>query len=258
MVGPGVNDRLLQPAELENAAVEDEPVARNQPLGVRRLERADRHAAVHDPHRLLGVNRPHVAPEPAGHPPARGCRTSPCSSRFAAKSSAGRLPARARTHPPARPGRRPARRGRRRNPPAPARPSGPPCGRGRRPASTFCSPAHAMLTNCWQTTSSGARIMRSGSTRPARAARAVMIAPASSAGVAASNSPREPAPRRWPDRPTRCTHRATPPGSPTWTVTSAVPMSTPSSRLVLVTTARSSPARSAFSISRRLAASRAE
>ena len=37
-------------------------------------------------------------------------------------------------------------------------------------------------------------------------------APASSAGVAASIRPREAAPRRWPDRPTRCRHRATPPG----------------------------------------------
>ena len=92
--------------------------------------------------------------------------------------------------------------------------------------------------------------MLSGSTRPAWAARAVITAPASSAGVAASNSPRDPAHRRCPARPTRCTHRATPPGRPTCTVRSAVPMSTPSSRLVLVTTARISPHRSAASIAR--------
>ena len=92
MVGPGVNDRPLQPAELEHAAVEDEPIARNQPLGVRRLERADRHAAVHDPRRLLGMNRAHVAAEPAGRPPAADAEPAlalPDSRRSPARAAPG-------------------------------------------------------------------------------------------------------------------------------------------------------------------------
>ena len=95
------------------------------------------------------------------------------------------------------------------------------------------------------------RRTRSGSTRPARAARAVIAAPMQLGGRSPPAAARAtPCPGRWPDRPTRCTHRATPPGRPTWTVRSAVPMSTPSSRLVLVTTARTSPDRSPASIAR--------
>ena len=95
--------------------------------------------------------------------------------------------------------------------------------------------------SCWQSDVErrGDRPQRLDPPRPA--ASAVTTAPASSAGVAARISPREAAPTRCPDRPTRWRHRETPPGRPTWTVRSAVPMSTPSSRLVLVTTALSSP-----------------
>ncbi len=78
-----------------------------------------------------------------------------------------------------------------------------------------CSPKLAMPINCWQRTSSGARIIPSGSTRPSREAWAVIAAPAKSAGVAARSRPCETASRRWPARPTRCKQRATPPGEPT-------------------------------------------
>ena len=100
--------------------------------------------------------------------------------------------------------------------------------------------------------------MRSGSTRPARAALAVMTAPDQLGGRRRQQQPARLAPRRWPERPTRCTQRDTPPGSPIWTARSAVPISTPSSRLVLVTTARTCPDRSADSIARRRPASSAE
>ena len=60
-----------------------------------------------------------------------------------------------------------------------------------------------------------------------------------------------------PARPAARTARRRPAG-PTWTVRSAVPMSTPSSRLVLVTTARTSPDFSPASIARRRWASSAE
>ena len=140
-----------------------------------------------------------------------------------------------------------------------ARPSARPCGPARRPPSTDHSPAQAMPMNCWQTTSSGAaidpqRLDPAGAGGPGRDQRR---RPARRASPRAAARAR-PRPGGAPTGPTRCTHRETPPGRPTWTVRSAVPMSTPSSRLVLVTTARSSPAFSAVSIARRRWASSAE
>ena len=158
--GPGVDDPRLQPAELQRAAVEHEAVAGRQPLGVRRFERADRHAVLQHPHRLLRVRSSRRCSGTSGPPGRCGCRTSRPVARSAARSSAARRPARARTHPPVPPGRPRGTPGRRRNRPASARPSGRPCGSARNAASTDCSPAQAMPTICWQTTSSGAAIDR--------------------------------------------------------------------------------------------------
>ncbi len=94
-----------------------------------------------------------------------------------------------------------------------------------------------MPISCWQTTSSGAAIVRRGSIRPARGRCGRDHRAGKLGGGRCEQQPPRRRARRCPDRPTRCTHRATPPGRPTCTARSAVPMSTPSSRLVLVTTA---------------------
>ena len=65
--GPGVDDRRLQPADFQRAAVQDESVAGDQPLGVRRLQRADGDPVLQHPHRLLRADRADVAAEPSGH-----------------------------------------------------------------------------------------------------------------------------------------------------------------------------------------------
>jgi hypothetical protein len=61
--------------------------------------------------------------------------------------------------------------------------------------------------------------------------------------------PRLIAPTWWPAGPTRCRPLATLGGDSTWTTRSTAPMSMPSSRLEVATTAGSRPALSASSIS---------
>ena len=63
--------------------------------------------------------------------------------------------------------------------------------------------------------------------------------------------PRETSPTLCPARPTRCSPLATEGGASTWTTRSTAPMSMPSSRLEVATTAGSRPALSASSISAR-------
>ena len=64
-------------------------------------------------------------------------------------------------------------------------------------------------------------------------------------------TPRETSPTWCPARPTRCSPLATDGGASTWTTRSTAPMSMPSSRLEVATTAGSRPALSASSISAR-------
>ena len=70
-------------------------------------------------------------------------------------------------------------------------------------------------------------------------------------GTSGRSRPRLTAPTWWPARPTRCSPLATAGGDSTWTTRSTAPMSMPSSRLEVATTAGSRPALSASSISAR-------
>ena len=67
-------------------------------------------------------------------------------------------------------------------------------------------------------------------------------------GTSGRSRPRETAPTWWPARPMRCRPLATEGGDSTWMTRSTAPMSMPSSRLEVATTAGSRPALSASSI----------
>ena len=108
-----------------------------------------------------------------------------------------------------------------------------------------------IATICWARTSSGLRGMR-----------VVSIAPSCIRRVTIAHSRRSPryfgkmipllgAPTWWPARPTRCSPRATLVGLSTWMTRSTAPMSIPSSRLDVATSAGSRPSLRASSISTR-------
>ena len=155
--------------DLQRTAVEDEPIARHEPLGVGGLERPDRHAVVERPARI---------------PPRRSCRRCSGTSgptrplrrpnqpfrrqilgdvqRGAAPGSGSKAPG-GDARSPARNDRQASKSSVR------ARPSARPGGKASNAASTDCSPAHAIPTSCWQTTSSGARVIAERLDPPARA-----------------------------------------------------------------------------------------
>ena len=117
-------------------------------------------------------------------------------------------------------------------------------------SSTSQSSTAVIATICWASTSSGLCGIFSSS-----------IAPAASVGhhrrldqvalVLGKMMPRETSPTLCPARPTRCSPLATEGGASTCTTRSTAPMSMPSSRLDVATTAGSRPALSASSISAR-------
>ena len=105
-----------------------------------------------------------------------------------------------------------------------------------------------IATICWASTSSGLRGMRSSSIAPSSIRRATTVACTRSPWYLGKITPRETSPTWWPARPVRCSPLATDGGDSTWTTRSTEPMSMPSSRLDVATTAGSRPAFSASSI----------
>ncbi len=84
--------------------------------------------------------------------------------------------------------------------------------------------------------------MRSASIRPARIRSVTTADCTRSPRYLGKKTPVETAPTWWPARPTRCRPEATEGGDSTWTTSSTAPMSMPSSRLEVATTAGSRPA----------------
>src|ERR1700691_4280697 len=105
-----------------------------------------------------------------------------------------------------------------------------------------------IATICWASTSSGLRGMRSSSIAPSSIRLATTVACTRSPWYLGKIRPREMSPTLWPARPVRCSPLATDGGASTWMTRSTAPMSMPSSRLDVATTAGSRPAFSASSI----------
>src|SRR5215470_5648619 len=128
----------------------------------------------------------------------------------------------------------------------------PPNGAARRTtassSSTGQSSSAAIATICWASTSSGLRGTRSSSICPSRIRPAATAARRRSPAYLGKMTPREMSPTLCPARPTRCRPLATEGGDSTWMTRSTAPMSMPSSRLEVATTAGRRPAFSASSI----------
>ncbi len=105
-----------------------------------------------------------------------------------------------------------------------------------------------IATICWASTSSGFRGIRSCSIWPPRIRWVTTVACTRSPWYLGKNTPRETSPTWWPARPVRCRPLATDGGDSTWMTRSTAPMSMPSSRLEVATTAGRWPAFSASSI----------
>ena len=118
-------------------------------------------------------------------------------------------------------------------------------------SSTSQSSSAVIAMICWASTSSGLCGILSSSISPARMRSATTAAWTRSPWYLGKMMPRETSPTLWPARPTRCSPLATEGGASTWTTRSTAPMSMPSSRLDVATTAGSRPALSASSISAR-------
>ena len=99
-----------------------------------------------------------------------------------------------------------------------------------------------MATSCWARTSSGLAGTRSDSMAPLRIRSVTTAACTRSPRYLGKTTPVETAPTWCPARPTRCSPEATEGGDSTWTTRSTAPMSMPSSRLEVATTAGSRPA----------------
>ena len=99
-----------------------------------------------------------------------------------------------------------------------------------------------MATSCWARTSSGLAGTRSASMAPSRIRSVTTADCTRSPRYLGKTTPEETAPTWWPARPTRCSPEATDGGDSTWTTRSTAPMSMPSSRLEVATTAGSRPA----------------
>ncbi len=104
-----------------------------------------------------------------------------------------------------------------------------------------------IATNCWASTSSGLRGTRRASICPDRIRSVTTADCTRSARNLGKTTPVETAPTWWPARPTRCRPEATEGGDSTWITRSTAPMSMPSSRLEVATTAGSRPALSSSS-----------
>lgn len=99
-----------------------------------------------------------------------------------------------------------------------------------------------MATSCCASTSSGLAGTRSDSIAPSRIRSVTTAACTRSPRYLGKTTPVETAPTWWPARPTRWRPEATDGGDSTWTTRSTAPMSMPSSRLDVATTAGSLPA----------------
>ncbi len=120
--------------------------------------------------------------------------------------------------------------------------------RTRASSSSTCQVSIPVIaTSCWASTSSGLRGMRSASIRPARIRSVTTADWTRSPRYLGNTTPVETAPTWWPARPTRWRPEATEGGDSTWTTSSTAPMSMPSSRLEVATTAGSRPALSSSS-----------
>src|SRR5665648_379824 len=115
-------------------------------------------------------------------------------------------------------------------------------------SSTVQSCIATMATTCWASTSSGLAGTRSSSIAPTRIRPAVTAEGTRSPRWVGKITPRETAPTWWPARPTRCRPEATDGGAPTWTTRSTAPMSMPSSRDDVATTAGRWPDLSSVSV----------
>ena len=115
-------------------------------------------------------------------------------------------------------------------------------------SSTDQSSSAVIATICWASTSSGLRGMLSCSIWPPRIRRATTAACTRSPWYLGKITPRLTSPTLCPARPVRCRPLATEGGDSTWMTRSTAPMSMPSSRLDVATTAGSRPALSASSI----------
>ena len=118
-------------------------------------------------------------------------------------------------------------------------------------SSTGQSSSAAIATTCWASTSRGLRGIRSSSIARSCIRSATTEAWIRSPAYLGKMTPRETSPTLCPARPTRCRPLATEGGDSTWMTRSTAPMSMPSSRLEVATTAGSRPALSASSISDR-------
>ena len=108
-----------------------------------------------------------------------------------------------------------------------------------------------IATICWASTSSGLRGTRSDSMAPLRIRSVTTADWTRSPRYLGKTTPVETAPTWCPARPTRWSPEATEGGDSTWTTRSTAPMSMPSSRLEVATTAGSSPDFSCSSTSAR-------
>ena len=106
---------------------------------------------------------------------------------------------------------------------------------------------NATVTRCCTSTSSGFAGASRGSMRPAATASRAAAASMSSSAWVGTSVTREGRPGEWPERPARCTSRATPLALPTCSTRSTGEKSTPRSRLDVQTTALSRPALSPVS-----------
>src|SRR5450756_214823 len=115
-------------------------------------------------------------------------------------------------------------------------------------SSTVQSCIATMATTCWASTSSGLAGTCSSSIAPTRIRPAVTAEGTRSPRWVGKSTPRETAPTWWPARPTRCRPEATDGGAPTWITRSTAPMSMPSSRDDVATTAGRWPDLSSVSV----------
>ena len=109
-------------------------------------------------------------------------------------------------------------------------------------SSTVQSSIAVIATTCWASTSSGFAGTCSSSMAPVRIRSTTTAAATRSPRYLGNRTPRETAPTWCPALPTRCRPAATLGGASTWTTRSTEPMSIPSSRLEVATTAGSRPA----------------
>ena len=98
-----------------------------------------------------------------------------------------------------------------------------------------------MATTCWASTSSGVLGRCSASIWPASIRSTTTAVCTRSPRNFGKSTPRLTAPTWWPARPTRCSPEATEGGDSTCTTRSTAPMSMPSSRLLVATTAGRRP-----------------